>query len=291
MGTSSSYRGPGRRTPLVPSWLPSPGAAPAPVDGGLPAPAPPPLAPPVPPPPIRIAIPAVAAANRFMAARNSFSRFARSGGSDRANLGRAISNYVSTASGGARTAAARMGASRQSGAQLLNFLSGAAGGNAVAALRSLRLETLAGHPIEEVFVGLADYVCPDGGTIDEGIAREAFVETIADLAENGISDLNALTLDQMQTIFEIFATHAIETRLYNDIGSKAIILPAGLQDAALVQEQLQDFIRRGVADALTSARAGLQALSPTSVRGFIDRVYEQAFGILKALGEAEADAT
>ena len=59
---------------------------------------------------------------RFSGARNCFTRFAGSGGTDRANLGRAVSRYVSTSAGGARQAAQRMGASRSAGARLLGFL-------------------------------------------------------------------------------------------------------------------------------------------------------------------------
>src|SRR5262249_30994835 len=153
------------------------------------------------------------------------------------------------------------------------FLSSAAAGSVRQALRALNLENLAGRPIEEVFLGLVDYVCPDGGTIDEGIARDAFIETIAELAGSGITDIDGLTADQIQTIFELYATHAIEARLCNDIGTKAITLPADPSAAARVQAQLLDFVRRGVADALTSARAAMHALTPDRVLGFVTAVY------------------
>src|SRR5438552_17846274 len=98
MGTSNPYGGPAGRTPLVPSWLGSDGGGMGP-DGSLPTsqaapPSPqlnPSLAPSVPPIPNSPAfptIPAPAARNRFAAARNNLSRFARSGGRDRASLGR-----------------------------------------------------------------------------------------------------------------------------------------------------------------------------------------------------------
>ena len=290
MGTSNAYGGPGGSTPLIPSWLGGDDASGtgSPTTTGPPGTTPPGATPPAPPLP---PIPASAAAGRFTAARNSFSRFARSGGNDRASLGRAVSNYVSTASGGSRAAAQRMGASRTAGAKLLGFLSGAGSGGAREALRALNLERLAGRPIEEVFLGLVDYVCPDGGTIDEGIAREAFIETIAELTQAGITDIDGLTPDQIQTIFELYATHAIEARLCNDIGTKAIALPADPSAAGRVQAQLLDFVRRGVADALTSTRTAMQALTPERVIGFVTGVYEQAFFILQTLGDAEAKTT
>ena len=182
-----------------------------------------------------------------------------------------------------------MGSARGAGSRLLGFLSDAVNRGATEALRALNLDGLAGRPIEEIFLGLADYVCPDGGSIDEGIAREAFIETIADLAGAGITDLDGLTAEQMQTVFELYATNAIEARLCNDIGAKTVTLPSDSREAARVQAQLNDFIRRGVADALTTARAAAAALTPDRVLTFVGRIYEQAFGILQIMGDAEAE--
>ena len=183
-----------------------------------------------------------------------------------------------------------MGSARAAGAQLLGVLSSAVVNGARQTLRTLNLERLAGRPIEEIFLGLMDYVCPfDGGTVDEGIARDAFVETIADLAENGIVDFDGLTFDQMQIVFELYATHAIETRICNDIGMKAVTVPADAAAAASVQEQLFDFIRRSVSDSLTQARDALQALTRENMGAIVTGIYEQAFGILQTLAEAEAE--
>jgi len=294
MGTSSGFGGQGGRTPLVPSFVGDEEAPPAaasdgatldgaPTDGARPPGQ-------LPAPPQRPPIPPIGDPGRFSAPRNNFSRFAGSGGRDRASLGRAVSQYVSSSTGGARGAAARMGSARSAGSRLLGFLSDAAARGAAEALRSLNLEALAGRPIEEIFLGLSDYVCPDGGSIDEGIAREAFIETIADLAGAGITDLDGLTTDQMQTVFELYATNAIEARLCNDIGTKAVTLPSDVREASRVQAQLHDFILRGVADALTAARATAAALTPDRALGFVAHIYEQAFGILQIMGDAEAAA-
>lgn len=293
MGTSSAFGGQSGGTPLVPSWLDDEGAPPAapngaPPDGGPPN-EPPQNVPTLDTPPDRPPIPLIADPTRFSAARNNFSRFAGSGGDDRRSLGRAMSHYVGSSSGGARNAATRMGSARGAGSRLVGFLSDAIARGATEALRALNLGALAGRPIEEIFLGLSDYVCPDGGSIDEGIAREAFIETITDLAGAGVTDLDGLTADQMQTVFELYATNAIEARLCNDIGLKAIILPSNSREAASVQAQLKDFIRRGVADALTTARSTVAALTPDRVLQFVGRVYEQAFEILQIMGDTEAE--
>lgn len=277
MGTSTPYGGPNGGTPLVPSWL-NGGAGPA--GGDEPGNAP--------PPPPNGSIPPAGDANRFRSARSNYSRFASSGGRDRASLGRAVSSYVASSSGGARQAAQRMGTSRASGARLANFLSTAAAQGPREALRLFKLDHLAGRPIEEVFIGLMEQVCPIGGTIDEGISRDAFVETIDDLAGAGITDFDNMTTEQLQTVFELYTTHTIEARLCNDIATKTIMLPANSQEAASVQKQLHEFILRGVADALAGAKT-IVVLTSTQVQGFVDQVYEEAFAILRAMGEAEGD--
>lgn len=296
MGTSSAFGGQSGGTPLVPTWLDDGGAPAAnpngapPHDGQLNGPPPDVPAPDTPPaPPARPPIPLVADPTRFSAARNNFSRFAGSGGNDRRSLGRAVSHYVNSSLGGAHNAAARMGSARGAGSRLVGFLADAVTRGATEALRSLNLGALAGRPIEEIFLGLSDYVCPDGGSIDEGIAREAFIETITDLASAGVADLDGLTADQMQTVFELFATNAIEARLCNDIGMKTITLPSDSHDAALVHAQLKDFIRRGVADVLTTTRTAIAVLTPDRVLQFVERVYEQAFAILQIMGEEEVE--
>jgi hypothetical protein len=91
-----------------------------------------------------------------------------------------------------------MGSTRQAGAALYSFLADAQARGPVEALRALNLQALAGRPIDEIFLGVAEYVCPIGGTVDEGIARDAFVDMIADLADQGISDFDTLTPSQMQ---------------------------------------------------------------------------------------------
>lgn len=302
MGTSSAFGGQSGGTPLVPSWLVDAGATPVGSDGAPPqgaAPAAPSTssgtddrAPHISPQP-SIAHPPIPPAGdpaRFSSARSNFTRFARSGGGDRRSLGRAISQYVGSSAGGSRNAAARMGSARHASGRLLSFLSTAVSRGASEALRALNLSALAGRPIEEIFLALADYVVPDGGSIDEGIAREAFIETIADLAESGVMQLDGLTEDQMLTVFEIYAANAIEARLCNDIGMKTITMPSDIRDAARVQAQLKDFIRRGVADALSTARPSVSGLTPDTALQLVGSIYEQAFEVLRIAVSDVADA-
>jgi hypothetical protein len=278
MGTSTTNGGTsGSGTPLVPSWLDDDGGSgeQQPQGGTAPAATPP--------------IPEPADAKRYTAPRNAFSKFARSGGSSRSSLGSAVSGYVSRSSGGAKGAAQRMGSSRATGARLLGFLNDAANRGLAEALNSLNLGDLAGRSAGDILKGLADYICPEGGNIDVAIARDAFYQTVVDLEAEGVTDLENINADQAQTIFEMFATRTIEDRIYNEIGTKAVTLPADTAAIDNVQAQLHDFISNGVADAVNGMKDRLQNLPQDKVLEFVNDMYEKAFTVLEAMGEAEKD--
>ena len=95
----------------------------------------------------------------------------------------------------------------------------------------------------------------------------------------------------MQTIFELYAAHAIEARLCNDIGTKSITLPSDPSEAATVQAQLLDFVRGAVSDALTRAQINMQALTPATVLAMVTCVYEQAYAIMQTMADAETETT
>jgi hypothetical protein len=288
MGTSNSYGGPGGGTPLVPSWLDS-------IDSGdsedgnnndnnkVGNDGKPPTA------PANRPTVAVGSSGRFTNPRTNFTKFVKSGGRDRSKLGRSISSYVSKSNGGSRNSAKRLGSSRIATANLLNFFSSVQKQGSTAALQALNLGDLVGKSVEEIFLGLSDYLCPDGGNVDEGIARSAFIETIAELATSGITEIDSLTPDQMQAVLEIFATHAIEERLCNDIGTKICIAAENFQAFEKVQTQLHDFINRSVSDAFTKANINIKSVTPAKAQTLIDNVYESSFVILQAMADKEAE--
>jgi predicted lactoylglutathione lyase len=135
---------------------------------------------------------------------------------------------------------------------------------------------------------MTDYVCPDGGSVDEGITRDSYIEMIVDLAENGVTDLDALNSNQVQTVFELYTTHTIENRLYNDVGTKIVQFPDDAQAVLLIKSQVHDFIHRTVADALSSARDALLSLTQSNIQRFVDRIYLTAFELLRNLAVTEA---
>lgn len=285
MGTSSSHHGAGAGTPLLPSWAPDvplPAEIPqdlsvAAEDAQAAAPldtAPSDTRPPIEAPPT---------GDRFRAARNSFSRFVISGGTDRRALGRALHAHVETVSGGARTAARRMTASRKTAANLVWLLTGIARDGLSVTLRTLSLQHLAGRSPKEILAAFTDTVCSSGSLIDEGIARAAYVETVLELAEAEV-DLQTLTKEQITAITLEFICRSIVLRVINDIGTKYDVKALSVEQAEAATQALRDLVSGAVQDRLREELEKTGALRSASLAESMNRIYEIAFNLIE--GEA-----
>jgi hypothetical protein len=181
-----------------------------------------------------------------------------------------------------------MGASRAAASGVLGVFRGFQRDGVEATLRRLNLGELVGRPPEDLFLRLTDVICQDGGSIDEGIARDAWLETISELDALGIDDAAALTAGQMQEIFLAYITHAIEARLFQDIGVNGLKIARDLAAIDAFETQLRSYIRRGVRDSFSGDLAGLATFSDRQISTIVDQTYRDAWEILVAWGDSEA---
>lgn len=293
MGTSKGYGG--ARTGLIPSWIddPAPGATP-----GTPPPVAPPAAPPagapnpilpgqpapaVPRPPPQ---PDTSGSGALSGARGNFSRFAGSG--SRSALGRALSNYVRNGTGGAGRAARRMGASRSAGARLLGVVRDVQRLGPVETLRRLDLAGLTGRPATDVFLSMLEFLCPPGGAVEEAIARQAMLDAIGDLAEAAAGSFDAMTADQLREFFLDFIARSIEGRVTADLGGRGITLPDDVAAVENTQQQLHDFVAGCTRGEIAGRLDGVEQLADRDIERVVNEIYEAAFGLVAAAGEAAA---
>lgn len=282
MGTSGSSSGSPPSGPLVPTWL-EPDISPPPDnngtskpedgqanDGGDDGQQPP-------PPPIEPA----GNSDRFRRARRDFTSFVRSGGRDERALGRAISSCVSSGTGGSGNAVRRMGSSRQAAANVLHMLGGAQRDGAAETLQQFNLQHLVGRPVEDVFHGLTEIICDDGGSIDEGIARDAWLETVSEIDVLGITDFDSLTNEQIQEIFITLIVHTIEGRLFQDIGANGIRFAQDNNAVRAVQDGLRSYIEGGVRDAFSLDLSSLKAMSHDQIKSAVDTTYRETWELLE----------
>lgn len=273
MGTSTRYGGPANG--LLPSWLDNPTAPPP----AAPATAPDGAADPAPVPPT-----APMRGGLLNAPRSAFTSFARTGSSDR--LRRGLSGYVNGV-GGAGGATRRMGSSRNTASALFGIASALRGpGGPAAALAPYGLANLSGRPAVEVFERLMDAMCPPGGNVDEAIARAGMLQAIEMLAEADVGIFEDLTPEQMQEFVAEFITGAIEARVMNDVGTRAIELPDDISAVENIQSQLHDAIAGCVRETIANTAGGIAGMSATQIARLTDSVYHGAFELLSAMAES-----
>ena len=289
MGTSGPTSGSGSQTPLVPSWLGGDdyGALPCgdDSDGQTDADQAQQGADSV--RPDRPPLPPIAPPERFRGARTNFSRFASSGGSDGKALRRAVRDYVRSGTGSSQNAARRMGSSRSAASNALGVFRGIQRDGLGETLRRLNLEALTGRGVDDVFIGLTEIICEDGGSIDEATARHAWLETVADIDSFDIEDLDALTADQIGEVFLTFIAHSIETRLYQEIGVNGFKFAEDVTDTDTVDRQLRDYISRGVRDSFNGDFASISDMTDIQIKDIVERSYIDAWDLLQVWGDQE----
>ncbi len=266
MGTSNSNYGQNGNTPIVPSWL---NDEDYPNDPNK-------TTPPIPQP---------GDGDRFRDSRGSLTRYINSKGNSRSYLRKATADYISKSLGGAGNAVARLGSAKKSTERIVSIFSGILREGLKETLSNSGLDFLIGKTSQEIYSGLIDYICPDGGTVDEGIARSAFVEALIEINKDKILDITKLNEDQLLVLLESYFSHVIMERLINDIGRNLINLPDSSSSVSNLQNQIFEFIYGAVSDALANSGETIKNITPDRVNTFVEQIYSRAYTILEIMSE------
>ena len=270
MGTSTHNGGQKGKTPLVPSWLEQTNDFLETGDDSVPDP-----------------ILLEGDSNRFRAQRGDFTRYINSGGRN-SSLGRkSVSNYIKNSLGGSSNAVYRMGAARSSSAQLLNIAGLFSTGGANAVEQYLSIDNLSHRAANDALIAITDFICPDGGPQDEGIARTAYISAIEESPEMASIKFEDLTETQIMVIVERTMTNAIFNRIVNDIGNKIILLPQDINESEILVTQMKEFIRGAVSDSIANLDIKAGNIKQSDSLKIVDQVYKNAFDIIVSVGENE----
>ena len=261
MGTSTSNAGQKGSTPLVPSWLDDEKNQ----ENDL--------------------IPNQADSERFKGPRNNFTRFINDGGKNTDNLHKATSGYINNSLGGAKNAISRLGAARKSTARLVSIFNEFINSGIDNTSKKYGLGELIGKSAKEVFLKIMDFVCPNGGTTDEGIARSSYIETIMALSDIENKSIENLTDFEFLAFIENYMTNVIQERLVNDIGNKIISLPNNICEVEFIQHQINDYISGAVSDSISALNLDIKSIDNTQTQNIVESVYEKAYNILASLEE------
>lgn len=219
----------------------------------------------------------------FGGARSSFTRFARTGSSS--DLGNALSSYVRKGVGGSSRGARRMGASRAAAAKLLSIFGDVQRNGAAETLRRLQLTVAPGQPASQVLLSLLEFICPPGGAIDEGVARQAALNTIAELDEAGGGSFEDMTQVDRQNFFLDFVANSIESMIMADLGGRGITMPDDVDAVERIQSQLSSFITGCTRGQLANRLEQWPAPTDQEVNQVTSAIYEAAFDLIATAAE------
>lgn len=260
MGTSTSNAGQKGSTPLVPSWLDDESN-----ENDL--------------------IPNQGDPERFRIPRSNFTRFINDKGRDTTNLHKATSQYIKDSIGGAKNATMRLGAAKNSTVRLVSIFNEFINNGVVDTSKKYGLGQLIGKSAKEVFLNIMDFVCSDGGSTDEGIARSSYIETLMILPDIENKSIESLTDIEFLAFTEKYMTNVIQERLINDIGNKIISLPNDIDEVEFIQHQINDFIYGAVSDAISALNLDIKNIDNTQTISIVESIYEKAYNIIASLEE------
>ncbi len=260
MGTSSSNSGPGGGVPLVPPWVPDPGA-PEPVKKKDPEPIPAPPA-------------------RFGGARRGLGDFARSG--DKSALRRGLGNYSSRGLGGSRTAARRMGGAATKSGALFGALNSMSANTFDPAQIGLDAAGLAGRSAREIVDRLARFVSPSDGTQDAESSQRAINSALSDLLEEDPSvAITSLTEQQIEWVLERHVVYEIVQRIELDIG-KAIVDKAPSPSAAIDRlNDIREYVQETVAAAFRKHHKSDRSMDAARATKLTSSVIQETFEVFE----------
>ena len=98
--------------------------------------------------------------------------------------------------------------------------------------------------LSTVFSLLASFVCPDGGPNDEGMARSAYFDTIAENQMLYEKKIEELTAQDCMSILQKYMSKVIMEHIKNDIANKIIILPNDINEISHIEGSVEQLIQR-----------------------------------------------
>ena len=214
--------------------------------------------------------------------RSSFTRYTNSGKTN--HLERAVRRYVATA-GGIRSAVTRMPSSTKVVSNLARFANRVVTEGVEQALEEFNLQSLADRPAAEVLEALVDKIGPEGGTIEEAVARDAMIETIADFVSKDLDDFSQLSREQLGELIVQVIARSITTKVINEIGTNSLHGSASDADFQRAESTLKDYTLGAAQDAFERKFSLGKAISSQQVDHRVKEIFSNALEILLVMLE------
>lgn len=193
-------------------------------------------------------------------------------------------HYVKACGGGLATAQG-MPNSRAVAVRLAGLAKTIQNQSAGEALRKIDLEDMVGMPAEDVFGELIDMICPDGGTLDEAVARQAMAHATVDLAESQVGRFENLSSNEFRDYSMSYIARSIEIKIYNDTATNAVGASFDIEGVANFEKSLYEFVNGCVKDEFIAQDIDYAKFEKYDTSQFVEDLYANILETIEERGE------
>ncbi|ASJ95634.1 Qat anti-phage system associated protein QatB [Shewanella marisflavi] len=273
MGTSTTNSGPNSNNPLVPTWLEGQGGGTGDDknDGQNNKPE-------------QLKQPQIKPqqGRRFQSARSGINDYLRTGNTG--SMKKGISRYVKS-SGGKSSAVKRMGASPRAASNFVSFLSDVAQNGIQAVAKNLNLALQGNESADQLLLRVADQICEvSTSSIPDAVVRVSYAETVVEMTTTlGVTDLNAITSEQIKASLSCFIGKSVTNRIINDICNNLVAQKASPENLQAALSELSGYIEGRADDVIASFPTENLSLTDEELVGGIENLYSEVFEILASV--------
>jgi len=226
--------------------------------------------------------------NRYRQPRADFSKYIRSGGSNKNALKKALRTYSRTAAGSTTGMARRMRPSAVRVASFLGAINTVREVGSAAALQRFSLTPYAGKPLSDILAALSEEIFKNendafANTQDDNITRNAYANTVVRICDLDGIDLDTLTNEHVETMTAIFIEETIVQRVLCDIGNKMTKIEHNIQKLVEIEENVYQFVNGMVRNKIMSEIKATQLGDKRQIEHKMENIYRIAFDAMAEL--------
>lgn len=267
MGTSASHSGPKSGVSFDPPWLDdidNPEAPADPTQNPQPAPVLQPLAPPA----------------RFRSARRSMGDYIRSG--SRESLTKSLGHYSRTGMGGARNVANHMRHSASVASKLYSSFSSLRAGNEPTISSIISNYRAANADVYGLIDAIAEYICVDGGSLDETSPKDSVSSALSDLFDKSPNvDITNLSDDSIWSLVSSFLGYEAFSRVQLYIGQGFETNDVSLTDRITRLNDMREYLESEISSQIGVIRNEIGDKPPSDLHKVMMTAIERTFKVFE----------
>ncbi|MDT8717022.1 hypothetical protein IAI10_10165 [Clostridium sp. 19966] len=198
---------------------------------------------------------------------------------------RVLNNYVK-AYGGAKRASTQSASGRNSTVQLGKFLSSIRSVGIIKTFEKLHIDYV-GKSVETLLSEMVNIISSNSNTKEDAIARNATIEALSeiyDFLEQNNKDITSLDrIDDciFEQIMSIYISDYIFEKMLNDLQSRFEQYAKNTQEALRVEKEFKDYIKNSVDIKLKQAKLEQIDYNNADIGKIIENLYTECFEVLE----------